>query len=635
MCGIAGAFGWEAGEIERAVLAMNQAQSHRGPDDQGLEVLSLADGVLALGHRRLSILDLSASGHQPMMNLATGDWIVYNGEIYNYPALRQELEGLGDCFRSRCDTEAILLAYARWGVSCFDRFQGMFAVALYDRQQAKLILARDPLGIKPLYYAIGKSGFVFASELRAVAASGLVSKDMDQRALAGLLAYGAAPSPLTMYKAVKSFEPGAWAELDLRTDSIRNGEKLSFTRHWSFPARGPVIDRNEAVDGVRDYLAKSAKSHLMSDVPLGIFLSSGLDSTSLALMCAKEAPEQLNTFTVSLPVHRELDEGPVASETARQLGCKHHNVELSENEVLQSAEQWFKSIDQPGFDGINTFIISGAVRDRGIKVAISGLGGDELFGGYPRTFNTLPAFIGAVYMIIFLTGPVRRQIAGSLFACAPTAQRQKACDMASTRPALRNLYFRVRRIFSDTEMAAMGFDAAGLNLNEDFLPPEVCPDDALSGTDYQSDVSILETRFYMGNVLLRDSDVYSMAHGLELRVPFLDRSLIDYVYALPGKWRKKKNGVNKPLLSDAIREEVNSKVLNLPKRGFVLPMADWMMGPLRDQFEELLGVVRHSGVMDPTQVDRSWNDFQKKQYGATQQRVWLLGVLGSWISQNK
>jgi asparagine synthase (glutamine-hydrolysing) len=569
-----------------------------------------------------------------MENPETGDWIVYNGEIYNYPELRKEMEALGDHFRSRCDTEAILLAYARWGTECFDRFHGMFAVAIYDRRNGKLILARDPLGIKPFYYAAGEAGFVFGSEVRAVRASGLVPTDIDRRALAGLLAYGAVPSPLTIYKSVKSLDPGTWTELDLGAREFLPAEGLRAHRFWDFPAPQAILDRDEAVREIRNRLRNGARRHLMSDVPLGIFLSSGLDSTSLALMCSKEAPEQLNTFTVSFPVHRGIDEGPVAAETAGLLRTQHHNMVLTESEVLNLAGRWFNSIDQPGVDGINTFIIAGAVRERGIKVALSGLGGDELFGGYPRTFGTLPAFVRVASLMSWLPIPIRGQVASAIFASRPKAQRQKARDMARTRPTLRNLYFRVRRVFSDVEMTTLGFDAAGLDLNEDFLPPEASPDHSLLGSDPRADVSVLESRFYMGNTLLRDSDVYSMAHGLELRVPFLDRSLIDYVFALPGKWRMRKDGVNKPLLSDAIRAEVSASVLNMPKRGFVLPMDDWMIGPLRDQFEDLLRVVRNSGIVDSAQVAATWDDFLRKRYGATQQRAWMLGVLGSWISQN-
>ncbi|MBV9124904.1 MAG: asparagine synthase (glutamine-hydrolyzing), partial [Planctomycetes bacterium] len=364
---------------EAGVRAMMAAQAHRGPDDAGLKTLTLADGSLVLGHRRLSILDLSPAGHQPMENPETGDWVVFNGEIYNYPELRADLEKLGARFRSRCDTEVILHAYAHWGPAAFDRLFGMFAIGLFVQQTRQLILARDPVGIKPLYYAWGPDSFVFASELRAIRASGLVDTTLDPRAVACLLAHGSVASPLTMWRGVRRLEPGVWAALDLRREESSR-QRLDVVRYWDFPEpnREPTPEMHEEIG---DLLKCSVQSHLISDVPVGIFLSSGMDSTAVAALSSEGGAAEVDTFTVSLADDPRLDENPIAERSARAIGARHHAVYLAEPEVRRAVQDWLHCLDQPSVDGLNTYIISQAVRERGIVVALSGLGGDEVFGG--------------------------------------------------------------------------------------------------------------------------------------------------------------------------------------------------------------------------------------------------------------
>jgi len=629
MCGIAGVFSVDPRQTEWAVRRMNRSQAHRGPDDEGLRALDVPGGRLVLGHRRLSILDLSAAGHQPMQNPATGDWIVYNGEIYNYPQLRRQLEAGGARFRSRCDTEAILHAFAKWGVECFQRFDGMFAVAIYDRKGQRIVLARDPLGIKPLYYGEGERSFVFASELRAIETSGLAPDEIDRRALASLMAYGAVPGPLTLRKDVRLLDPGSFACLPLDAKAGVKG-KLERRRYWDFPASRPVPERAEAVQRVRELLAEAARSHLLSDVPVGIFLSSGLDSTAVATLCAGVEPEAVSTFTVSLADHPELDENGVAEETARLLGAKHHGVKLSDDEVRRCVHGWLEALDQPSIDGLNTYIVARAVRERGIKVALSGLGGDEVFGGY-GTFRHLPRLARLARLGAWLPQALRGRMAELVFTGKSKAQRSKARDLARTRPTLRNIYFRRRRLFSDGEMEVLGFNADRLDLNEDFLPPETEPDRSLRHADASANVGILESRFYMGNMLLRDSDVFGMAHGLEIRVPFLDRRLTDYVFSLPGHLRVARRRVNKPLLVDAMAGRLRAEILNLGKRGFGLPQAAWMAGPLRERFRELIETTRQSGSMAPEGVTATWEDFLRDRKGPTWSRAWLLGALGAWM----
>ncbi len=648
MCGIAGVFvardrargvgppagaGLGAGASAAGPLrTMVQAMTHRGPDDEGLESFPVPGGLLQLGQRRLSILDLSAAGHQPMTQPETGNWLVFNGEIYNYPQLRAELAGAGACFRSRCDTEVILHAYARWGTDCFERLHGMFAIGLYDRGRQRLILARDPLGIKPLYYAAGPWGLAFASELRALVASGLFQGTLDRRALAGLLAYGAVQQPLTLYAQARLLEPGTWVEMDL-TQPAGTAALPARRTFWRFPAPRAPGDYRQALETLRGVLTNAVRSHLLSEVPLGVFLSSGLDSSLLATLSAATAAETIRTFTVGFADHQAIDEGPIAAETARLLGLEHHPILLGEAEMLHQTERYLHALDQPTLDGLNTYIIAGAVRAHGIKVALSGLGGDELFGGYP-SFHQVPRLARWLGRAALMPPAVRREIAGLAFRGRSKAQRQKARELATTPPTVRHLYFRRRRLFSDHELAAFGLSSAALGLDADWLPPESSPADALDGLDPQAAISVLESRFYMGNMLLRDADVFGMAHGLEIRVPLLDRPLLDWVYALPGAWRTPRGGQNKPLLADAMAGRLNPRLQALPKRGFSLPQAAWMAGPLRPRFEHLMDRVAAAGLVEPEAIRQVWRDFLADQGGPTWSRAWTLGVLGSWLDQH-
>ena len=633
MCGIAGMIHSNKDAALEAVRAMNAAQRHRGPDDEGLESFQLTAGTLALGHRRLSILDLSPAGHQPMSNPITGDWIVFNGEIYNFLELRAELEKCGDVFRSRCDTEVILKTYARWGAASFEKLHGMFAFALFDARKNELILARDPLGIKPLYYTWqAGGGFAFASEVRALKAAGVDCGQIDPRAIAGLLAYGAVQEPLTMYAGVKALPAGTWAAVNLAEKSSTFSRQ---GRHWDFPqVRESIGERAALLTDLRGRLSHAARSHLISDVPVGIFLSGGIDSTAIAALSA-ESHQALNAFSVRLADRPDLDESVVAAESAKALGLRHHIIDLTENAILAEARDWLASQDQPSMDGLNTYAISKAVRERGIVVALSGLGGDEIFGGYP-SFRDVPKMIKWRRRTGIFPATLLKLAASAAYARKSQAQRQKAVEMATTAPELVPMFFRRRRMLTDSDMRALGFDARKLNLTPEFLPPESEPGRGLPAHDPVAAISLLESRFYMGNTLLRDSDCCAMAHGLEIRVPLLDRGVIDLAFALPGALRVPPHSrtPNKPLIVDALGASLPQHVLNLKKRGFNLSQPLWMRGPLREYFDAALSSVKNSGWMEAQPVDQIWQRFLDSGTGPDWARPWTLGVLGAWKQLN-
>ena len=627
MCGVAGVIVQQPLVATQCVRSMNASQRHRGPDDSGVVSVSTPAGCLALGHRRLAILDLSSEGHQPMHDPRTGNWIVYNGELYNYPELRQTLQSLGHCFRSRCDTEAILYALDEWGVHALDRLNGMFAIAWYDQRIQRLLLARDPLGIKPLYYAINKEAFVFASELRGILASGLIDDELDQQALGGLLAYGAVQEPLTSCRNVRMLPRGSFMELDLGVDSLSDSFP-SAQQYWQFPAPASHGSSGQSHEAIRERLDAAVSSHLMSDVPVGVFLSSGLDSSAIAAIAARARGGDVDAFTVCLEQAEELDENPVAERTAQHLGIRQHAICITDQEARQHFEGWLNSVDQPSIDGLNTYIISGAVRERGITVALSGLGGDEIFGGYP-SFKQVPQWLRFSQATRWVPSRLRKRLVALAVRNHSASQRSKALDMADSRADLASLYLLRRRLLSNGEMQTLGLSPETLQLGEHFLPKESRLHSFAD--DPVATISAWESQFYMGNMLLRDSDVQSMAHGLELRVPLLDRSLVDLVCSIGGRERKPGRGPNKRLLAEAVSDLLPSDLMKLKKRGFCLPQAQWMLGPLRERFEHLVAVTANSGLVNPEGVSSLWQHFLHTPHSPNWSRVWLLAVLGHWL----
>jgi asparagine synthase (glutamine-hydrolysing) len=594
MCGIAGILTPGLETARRAVALMNRAQRHRGPDHSGELFLRVGSRWLGLANTRLAVIDRSEAGHQPMVNLETGDCLTFNGEITNHARLVPP----GLARRSRTDTEVLL----RWGARAPEALDGMFAFAFFDAARSTLTLARDPAGIKPLYWADLPDGFAFASETRALLAAGLVDSSIDREGLAGYLAYGALQEPLTLFSSIRSLEPGRLFEWSL-------GESLRKTSRpfWSFPAPSRRIDPEE----VGSALQESVRDHLASDVPWGIFLSSGIDSTLIATLAARAAG-RVRTFTV-----HSNGEGEPARRTADRIGAEHHEIRIEEERALDWARRWLRALDQPTIDGLNTFVVSRAARETGIVVAVSGLGGDELFGGYP-TFRDVPRFAAGLSRSAWIPSNVRQAAAWVASAGRSSAARQKAVDLAESDGTLACTYLRRRRLHSNAAMKRLGYPAEG-----EFVPalPVGAPGDA------EASVARFEFQTYLRNMLLRDSDGASMANSLELRVPILSRRMIDLMMSAPGDSFKPP----KRLLRDAFPGLLPPRVTGLPKRGFVLPMARWMKGPMREECREAIESLRRSGLVRPEGIDRVWEEFSLQD--ASWARAWSLVVLGRFLNR--
>ncbi len=566
MCGIAGIITPRTAhkrdllpDLDRLRLSL----ARRGPDDSGLWVN--ATGHAGLAHTRLSILDLSAAGHQPMLSADESVAISFNGEIYNFKELRGELEAAGYEFKTGTDTEVLLRLYERDGTAMVQRLRGMFAFAIWDEVRGTCLLARDPLGIKPLYYTLKDGGLAFASELRALRSAGLVSHELDEGALVKYFKKGSVSEPLTLLRDARCLEAGHTLEWSV-------DGRVEMRRYWNieFP-QGNDCSASEAAATVREALLDSVRAHFVSDVPVGVFLSGGIDSTLLVALAREIGQKDLATFSIGVD-DQSLDESSVAARTARHFDTDHHEMLLTGERAQQQFGSFLECMDQPSIDGLNTFVVSSFAREQGMKVVLSGLGGDEMFAGY-ASFDQVPRMARGG-KLLGLAPELARWLGRIMEARCSSSKLRRLGSFFQQDPTVVNAYKAFRGIFSDAEAVALAASYA-----QDHSPGAMSAmlsnADGLAATeqmDVRDAVSACELSLYMRNQLLKDSDVMSMAHGLELRVPFVDRVLFEKVAQIPAALRLRQG---KRMLLDAV-PEVPEWVANQVKRGFVFPFENWL-----------------------------------------------------------
>src|SRR5713226_676671 len=646
MCGICGVIGIARTEQAEAVTRrMMEALRHRGPDEDGL----LVAPSVALGMRRLSIIDLSG-GRQPVFNEAGNVAVVYNGEIYNYRQLRGTLEGRGHVFGTHSDTEVIVHAYEEWGEECLRELRGMFAFALWDARvsgtsgdaarHARIFLARDRLGIKPLYYSYANGVFLFASEVRALMASGYIAPRVAADSLEAYLLFGSVAEPSTIVEGVFSLPPGHSITLQADAPSA----SLHPKRYWDFSDAALQKDssrpRNfiDAAKQLRSLLEETVRDHLMADVPLGVFLSSGLDSTALVAL-ASRCQSDLRTFTVVFPEQR-FSESRISRETAKHFKTNHQEVLLAPEQVLDQLDEAVNALDQPTMDGLNTYFVSRAAHLAGLKVALSGLGGDELFGGYSTFTNTSRAALVAG-LGRWVPGPLRRLTAGVAVKIAAGEAVRKAAAAWRSPEDFPHAYYFTRLLFTPFRMRrllAPYFESVAKRENGN----EVAPlwRQRMRETTRQARrldsfncVSGFELQTYMVNTLLRDTDAVSMANSLEVRVPLLDHRLVEFVARLP-KRMKYIAGVPKALLVEALSDVLPDIVVGQAKRTFTFPWERWLRGALRAQVAAGLADLAPAlqPVLNREAVEAVWHDFLAGR--TSWARPWSLYVLNQWCSRH-
>lgn len=590
MCGIIGTFV----SIGEAAALKLEPIHHRGPDAQG--DFRSQNKACWLGHTRLSILELSTAGSQPMTDSSGRYTIVFNGEIYNHLAIRGQLTPRP--WRGQSDTETLVEAWREWGESCLNRIRGMFAFAVYDQSEHSLTLVRDRFGIKPLYFRQKQNEFCFASEVRAI--NGGSNLALTESSIATYLSFGHLQSFGCLGNDVHCCPVGTLLRID------RNGSR-SVKQWWNFEAEirsSGQLDEHVPIKNVRSLVELSVKEHLLSDVPIGCFLSGGIDSSILALTAARFVDGSLKTFTVGFK-NAELDERSIASEVAKIAGSEHHEVVLTEKLCLEWVVESIKTMDCPSVDAINTYIVSKAVALAGIKVAMSGLGSDEIFGGYP-SFSA----VSRMKWLRLLPAPVRDY----LVRFAPARVREKLTDCKSIDNFLLGIAYR--RWMNSQSLKEFG-------INQEALFPQA----SLRIHDLYQNISDAEIHGYMEPMLLRDSDQMSMAVSLELRVPFLDHRLVSYVLGLSTNI---KAGIpSKKLLTEAFKDVLPVQVWNRPKMGFTLPMSDWMKGPLKGIVVD--GTRKLARVLNENKIVEVERKFSSGKVHWT--RLWSLVVLGHYLDR--
>ena len=644
MCGIAGIVGRTDETNRRALVYMADAMRHRGPDGQGIWVSRPDErgrGCL-LAHRRLAILDLSSVADQPMLDPETGDVVVFNGELYNYRALRDRLDPRGHSFRSTGDTEVLLRALSANGPAAVDDLRGMFAFAHWDASSRELILGRDPLGIKPLYVArnpdpAGEWSWAFASEVRALLASGLLGRPrLDRDAVASVVWNGFVPGPKTIVAGIESLWPGEIRTIDA-LGACRSAEAA-----WSIPGHdGPAADEDE----IREALAESVRLHLISDVPIGVFLSGGVDSGAVANLAQKASDAPIYTFTMAFE-DEALNEGPFASRIARAIGSEHHEVTMTEGRFLADLPRALDTLDQPTFDGLNSYLMARGVREAGLTVALVGTGGDELFGGY-RSFRDLPAMCGWARRTRWLPGPIKSRAARAATAMMASRPRgatirpqtgwAKLDEMVGAGDDLLRLYQLAYALFLPQTQRDLLMEPPDPSAVVSGLPRALAARLAVeaAGRSPLEAIAVLEQRCFLGERLLRDSDVAGMAASIEMRLPLVDRVLLERVNRLPEASRFQPVG-RKAMLRRVGLEGLDPALFDRPKSGFVLPFDAWIKRGLGDSVDEVMrdaAAAAAVGLNGPA-VARLWESYRRGAPGLYWSRVWALYVLIRWCHKN-
>lgn len=625
MCGIAGIVklnGPVTPEDIAAVQWMMDAQAHRGPDDDGL----YQDSRVVLGHRRLAIIDLSEAGRQPMSNEDGTVRVSYNGEIYNFQELREELLSRGHRFHSQTDTEVLVHGYEEWGIErLLSRLRGMFAFALYDSRSPipRLFLARDRLGKKPLYYTCQNGGLLFASELKAILASSLIERCLNPAAVMAYLTLGSVPAPLTMIEGVEALPPGCFL-------TFQDG-KLDLKPYWQLAfEEDPSLTEAEALEQLRSLLQEAVRLRLVADVPVGAFLSGGIDSSTVVALMREATGGTIRTFSI---VFREeaFNEGSFAKRVARKFETEHTEYVVTPEEVLKELPRIIEAMDQPTIDGVNTYFVSKITRQSGTIVALSGIGGDELFGGY-SSFRLVPWLYRLSQVAHTLPG-VTWALDRTVGLLGKNGRAHKLRTLFRYAPCPEAAYLTVRGLFLDRLLDVLVHpDLLEQALQEwtplAYLRGITCDHNCGS---LRNTVSLLELRAYMHNQLLRDTDVMSMAHSLEVRTPFLDHRLVEFLARVPSSY--KFAGRPKRLLLEALSERLPKEVTDRPKGTFTFPFERWFRenSAWKAMLEETL-LMPLEGVLNPQAGRFLWDRFLEGQVHWS--RVWALAVLALWMEHS-
>ena len=626
MCGIAGVYGISDRsrfpEACGAVGRMVEAISHRGPDAHGVW---MDDDEVVLGHRRLSIIDRREASNQPFIDSATGDVMVFNGEIYNYRELRPQLSG-EYAFQTDSDTEVALAAMQVWGRAALPEFNGMFSFAYWNQARRELTLVRDRMGIKPLYYAHIDNMVLFSSEVRSLLASDWLERKHDPAGLADYLRYQTVHSPRTILAGVSMLPAGHWMRLE--------GEETEIGRWWdpAAAAKPQNRSREDELKRIREVLSRSVELRLRSDVPLGAFLSGGIDSSVIVGLMKQATEHRTATFSVIFN-EGKFDESYYSRMIAERFDTDHHEIRLTPDNFIQAVPDALDAMDHPSGDGPNSYVISEATKSAGITVALSGLGGDELFAGYP-VFQRTKLLWDQRWLGSWPKG--LRKLIGGVYAAYKNdiAAYKKAAALAGDYFDLLHTYPLSRQAFLEPDIRRLAPHLAVYpNAVYNQLLEELGAKSHGEKLPMLGQVSVAELGTYMQNTLLRDADQMSMAHALEVRVPFLDHDVVAAVLSVSdeNKWPH----TPKQLLTDAFPDLLPREVIDRPKMGFTLPWELWMRNSLKPMCEEGLEALSEINVFAAAEISSIWDAFVQGSRRWPFSRVWSLVVLGHWFKKNR
>lgn len=633
MCGIFGVLNREEKLPDQAVLeSAIKSMAHRGPDNFGF----YNDGTAYLAHSRLKIIDLTSAGNQPIANEDGTAFLIFNGEIYNYRELRSMLKKKGHRFRGDSDSEVIIHLYEDLGEKCVNRLRGMFAFAVWDKKKNRIFAARDHLGIKPLYFFENNNSFFFSSEIKAFRYLNEIPFTLDKQAVYHYLTIGSIPPPLTIIKGVRSLLPGHFLTRDKTT---------AVEKYWQtdFPDAPKKMTLAEGAVSLRTLLEDSVRSHMVSDVPVGAFLSGGLDSTIIVALMSKFSSQPVRTFTVGYDVKGEFDETGYARLTADRYSTDHSEYIITEKDLVNNIFKAIWSMDQPSHDALNSYFVSMAAKQAGLKVAFSGLGADELYAGYSsfkfaKKIKDLDWFIRRVPSLVTRSWKRLDKIISADFR---NSWKWKAMSaLLGCYPRISQQYHQAKLFFDEGEKESIFREDYWAELGQESRDRDsfALLDDMAgkAGTeDIVNRVSCLELNSYLSSTLLRDTDAMSMAHSLEIRVPFLDRRLVEYSLTMPGDLKLHRSG-SKYALINSVRDIVPEEIINRKKMGFAFPLGVWLKRPaMMEVVNDCLSreAVAKRGIFDFGTVDRYRREFFRNnnlRNGQLYLKIWLMTVLELW-----
>lgn len=615
MCGIAGIINFKHAPVEKALIAgMTNAMAHRGPDSDGFFI----ETGVALGHRRLSIIDLSTSANQPFTDNSGRYVLVFNGEIYNYNSVKALIPEYN--FRTTSDTEMIIAAYIKWGADCLFHFRGMFSFAIWDKENKDLFVARDRLGVKPLYYYLDDRLFIFASEQRSILSTGYVKRKLNTDVIADFFSFQSVPGPSSAIEGIQQLKAGAWMR-------IKNG-KSEIKEYWSLTGRAvdfDFSDRSSVLKRIRELMLQSVERRLVSDVPVGAFLSGGIDSSAIVGLMAEAGSPSLNTFNISF-TEEEFDESSYAEIVARKFNTNHTKISLKPSVFLEELGNALDAMDSPSGDGVNTYVVSKAIRSSGMTVALSGVGGDELFAGYPYFRQFLQLQDKA--WIWKLPAAARKLLALPL---GPSKQRIRQLLLAES-PSIEKAYPVFRQILSPgllQELTTLNNNGSPFASLSEQLAQQA---NALHALPLLSQVSAAELMGYTQHTLLKDTDQMSMAVSLEVREPFFDQDLVEFMLAVPDLL--KNTNYPKGLLVESLTPLLPDEIVFRKKQGFLFPWKIWLKNELRSFCDARIRNMGQRSFIKGDKLYAYWQRFLQGDESIRWAEVWLFVVLEYWMEKN-